>query len=92
MRRSLHRFNAASIDASPGPKMVAETPVRLHAYDLLEGDGKDLRGLPWLDAARVLESCSRRWRRPALAAKSSRHDWERLPRAREERAIAASKA
>lgn len=30
----------------PGPKLLADTPVRLMAYDLLELDGKDLREAP----------------------------------------------
>jgi len=30
----------------PGPKLLAETPVRLMAYDLLEFDGQDLREVP----------------------------------------------
>jgi ATP-dependent DNA ligase len=30
----------------PGPKLLADTPVRLMAYDLLELDGKDLRETP----------------------------------------------
>jgi DNA ligase-1 len=30
----------------PGPKLLADTPVRLMVYDLLEQDGKDLREQP----------------------------------------------
>ncbi|MGF6493998.1 DNA ligase-1 [Luteibacter sp. 621] len=30
----------------PGPKLLADTPVRLMAYDLLELGGKDLRDMP----------------------------------------------
>ncbi|UPG84205.1 ATP-dependent DNA ligase [Luteibacter aegosomatis] len=30
----------------PGPKLLADTPVRLMAYDLLEQDGEDLRERP----------------------------------------------
>ena len=30
----------------PGPKILAATPVRVLAYDLLERDGQDLRALP----------------------------------------------
>jgi DNA ligase-1 len=30
----------------PGPKLLADTPVRFMAYDLLEHDGEDLRELP----------------------------------------------
>ncbi|KJV34654.1 ATP-dependent DNA ligase [Luteibacter yeojuensis] len=30
----------------PGPKLLADTPVRLMAYDLLEYDGQDLRDTP----------------------------------------------
>lgn len=30
----------------PGPKVLSQTPVRVLAYDLLERDGQDLRGLP----------------------------------------------
>ena len=30
----------------PGPKILATTPVRVLAYDLLEQDGQDLRALP----------------------------------------------
>jgi DNA ligase-1 len=49
----------------PGPKLLADTPVRLMAYDLLELDGQDLRERPLAERrtllARLIED-----RRPTL--------------------------
>ncbi|MEO6104334.1 MAG: ATP-dependent DNA ligase, partial [Pseudoxanthomonas sp.] len=39
----------------PGAKTLAETPVRVLAYDLLELDGEDLRSRPLLERRRLLE-------------------------------------
>lgn len=40
----------------PGPKLIAGTPVRFMAYDLLELAGEDLRELPLIERRRHLES------------------------------------
>ncbi|MFJ1300644.1 ATP-dependent DNA ligase [Pseudomonadota bacterium AL_CKDN230030165-1A_HGKHYDSX7] len=40
----------------PGPKWLADAPVRLLAYDLLELDGADLRELPQEERRRRLET------------------------------------
>jgi len=40
----------------PGPKWLAEAPVRMLAYDLLEENGQDLRELPQARRRRQLES------------------------------------
>ena len=37
----------------PGPRLLADVPMRVQAYDLLELEGRDLRGEP-LDARRAL--------------------------------------
>lgn len=50
----------------PGPKWLAEAPVRMLAYDLLELDGEDLRALP------------QRERRARLEALLDRHPANRL--------------
>ncbi|WP_285401488.1 ATP-dependent DNA ligase [Luteibacter sp. ME-Dv--P-043b] len=39
----------------PGPKLLADTPVRLMAYDLLELDGQDLRERPLAERRLLLE-------------------------------------
>ncbi|TBR14366.1 MAG: ATP-dependent DNA ligase [Lysobacter sp.] len=39
----------------PGPKTLADTPVVVLAYDLLELDGRDLRTLPLSERRRLLE-------------------------------------
>ncbi|OZI49351.1 ATP-dependent DNA ligase [Bordetella genomosp. 4] len=44
----------------PGPKWLAEAPVRMLAYDLLELNGTDLRELPQLERRRQLEALLRR--------------------------------
>ena len=40
----------------PGPKTLADTPVRVLAYDLLELDGEDLRARPLAERRALLES------------------------------------
>ncbi len=40
----------------PGPKTLADTPVRMQCYDLLELDGEDLRALPLSERRARLES------------------------------------
>ena len=40
----------------PGPKTLADTPVRVLAYDLLEHQGRDLRALPQHERRALLES------------------------------------
>jgi len=40
----------------PGPRWLAEAPVRMLAYDLLERDGEDLRALPQRERRRRLEA------------------------------------
>ena len=40
----------------PGPKTLADTPVRVLAYDLLELAGEDLRGHPQLERRALLEN------------------------------------
>jgi len=39
----------------PGPKVLGDTPARVLAYDLLELDGEDLRGVPLHERRRLLE-------------------------------------
>jgi ATP-dependent DNA ligase len=39
----------------PGPKTLADTPVRVLAYDLLELDGEDLRERPMVERRALLE-------------------------------------
>ena len=40
----------------PGPKTLADTPVRVLAYDLLELDGEDLRERPLVERRAMLEA------------------------------------
>ncbi len=40
----------------PGPKTLADTPVRMQAYDLLELDGEDLRERPLHERRALLET------------------------------------
>lgn len=40
----------------PGPKTLADTPVRVLAYDLLELDGRDLRESPLAERRRLLDA------------------------------------
>ena len=39
----------------PGPKILADTPARVLAYDLLEHDGRDLRAAPLAERRALLE-------------------------------------
>ncbi len=50
----------------PGPKWLAEAPVRMLAYDLLELNGTDLRDLPQAERRRQLEALLLRHPDPRL--------------------------
>lgn len=50
----------------PGPKWLAEAPVRMLAYDLLELDGADLRDLPQTERRQQLEALLLRHPDPRL--------------------------
>jgi len=50
----------------PGPKWLAEAPVRMLAYDLLELGGTDLRELPQAERRRRLEALLQRHPDPRL--------------------------
>jgi len=50
----------------PGPKWLAEAPVRMLAYDLLELNGTDLRELPQTERRRQLRALLRRHPDPRL--------------------------
>lgn len=47
-----------------GKKLLAEVPVILMAYDLLEHEGVDIRQLPMVNAARLLEDIMTRAAHP----------------------------
>lgn len=51
----------------PGPRWLAEAPVRMQAYDLLELHGEDLRELPQSERRRRLEGLLRRLPAPHLS-------------------------
>jgi len=51
----------------PGPRWLAEAPVRMLAYDLLELQGTDLRELPQAERRRRLAALLRRHPDPRLA-------------------------
>jgi DNA ligase-1 len=61
----------------PGPKMLAEVPVRLLAYDLLEHEGVDLREQPLSERRARLEGLLARLddRRIALSPAVEAPDW-----------------
>ena len=50
----------------PGPKVLAATPVRVLAYDLLELDGQDLRALPLQERRGRLHALLQRHADPCL--------------------------
>ncbi len=50
----------------PGPKVLATTPVRVVAYDLLELDGKDLRARPLRERRALLAELVERFAHPVL--------------------------
>jgi DNA ligase-1 len=51
----------------PGPKWLAEAPVRMLAYDLLEENGADLRDRPQAERRAMLEALLRRHPDPRLS-------------------------
>ena len=51
----------------PGPKWLAEAPVRMLAYDLLEQNGADLRDRPQAERRALLEALLRRHPDPRLS-------------------------
>lgn len=51
----------------PGPKWLAEAPVRMLAYDLLEENGADLRERPQAERRAMLEALLRRHPDPRLS-------------------------
>jgi DNA ligase-1 len=69
----------------PGPKLLAETPVRFMAYDLLELDGADLREMPLRQRRERLERLLEAMP-PALGLSpvADAHDWEALAQLREQ--------
>ncbi|HEY0297120.1 MAG TPA: ATP-dependent DNA ligase, partial [Bordetella sp.] len=70
----------------PGPRWLAEAPVRMLAYDLLELDGQDLRELPQRERRHRLEALLQRYPQPRLClsplVRSS--GWEEAAALREE--------
>lgn len=69
----------------PGPKLLADTPVRLMAYDLLELGGKDLREHPLAERRALLTSLLE-GRGPTLTVSPavSAPDWASLAEVRAE--------
>ncbi|WMD22084.1 ATP-dependent DNA ligase [Achromobacter seleniivolatilans] len=55
----------------PGPKWLAEAPVRMLAYDVLEINGTDLRELPQAERRLRLEALLQRHPSPSLALSPS---------------------
>ena len=69
----------------PGPKLLAETPVRFMAYDLLELDGADLREMPLRERrARLAEVLDGMPSTLLLSPPVECDDWQRLAQLREE--------
>ena len=70
----------------PGPKLLAEVPVRVQVYDLLEEAGQDLRALPLevrrAGLARLLDELGDR--RLRLSPQVPARDWEDAGRRRDE--------
>jgi len=70
----------------PGPKTLADAPVRVLAYDLLEEDGQDLRALPLAQRrarlAALLEGCDTD--RLALSPRLAADDWTRASSLRDQ--------
>jgi ATP-dependent DNA ligase len=77
----------------PGAKTLADTPVRVLAYDLLELDGEDLRARRWPSAAHCWRPCLRRMAtRGSRCRRASRPSPGRMPpRCAKAAARAASK-
>ncbi|MVW78749.1 ATP-dependent DNA ligase [Bordetella sp. 02P26C-1] len=70
----------------PGPKWLAEAPVRMLVYDLLELNGEDLRELPQLERRQRLEALLRAHPDPRLSLSPIVRpaDWNDAARLREE--------
>jgi DNA ligase 1 len=68
-----------------GPKLLRELPVALVAYDLLEWQGLDVRGLPQHTRRRTLDTLVAELRHPQLVASPLLQgtDWADLARQRE---------
>ncbi len=62
----------------PGPKTLADTPVRMQAYDLLELDGEDWRGRPQRERRAMVERLLSAHGDPriALSPPVEAGDWE----------------
>lgn len=70
----------------PGPKVLAHTPVRVLAYDLLELDGEDLRGQDLRQRRRLLADLLNRHDSPLLqlSPQIRVQDWPAAARLRNE--------
>lgn len=69
----------------PGKKIIAEFPAAFMAFDLLEGDGKDLRGEKLSERRRKLETLAAGWSREGallLSPVLDTRSWEELTAAR----------
>jgi len=62
----------------PGPKVLADTPARVLAYDLLEREGEDLRARPLAERRAMLEDLLGSHGDPRIVVSPSVHapDWE----------------
>ena len=69
----------------PGPKVLATTPARVLAYDLLEMDGKDLRERPLEERRRLLAALIESFDHPVLQLSPQINvpDWEQAAALRE---------
>jgi DNA ligase-1 len=70
----------------PGPRILADTPVRVVAYDLLELDGSDLRERPLGERRELLAGLIATFAHPALQLSSriEAPDWEAAAALREQ--------
>ncbi|WP_305805140.1 ATP-dependent DNA ligase [Stenotrophomonas sp. YIM B06876] len=70
----------------PGPRILADTPVRVVAYDLLELDGRDLRGRPLSARRELLAAVIEALAHPALqlSPRVQPADWEAAAALREQ--------
>ena len=71
---------------SVGAKLLAEAPVVLLAYDLLEAEGVDVRARPQTARRAALQALAARANDPALVLSPLLHgaDWDELARQREQ--------